>query len=67
MDADDPQLVELCTRVLGDAFHLMNRFDLPLHHEHRPASLRAAVFILDDRERERAQKIAENKGGNGAK
>jgi hypothetical protein len=46
----------------GDAFHLMNIFDLPLHHEYRPASLRAAVFILHDREWERAQKIAEKKG-----
>jgi hypothetical protein len=48
----------------------MDRFDLPLHHECRPAffrALRAAIFILDDRDRERAKKFAKKrKGRNGA-
>jgi hypothetical protein len=41
-------LPEFCTRVLGDAFHLMNRFDLPLHHV-QPAFFRALRAVHHDR------------------
>jgi len=53
-DEDDDVLpddvVSLLTRVLGDAFHVMDRIKVPMHHDYKPAffrAIRAAIFILN--------------------
>jgi hypothetical protein len=41
---------ELLTRVLGDAFHVMDRVKVPMHHDFKAAyfrALRGAIFILN--------------------
>lgn len=40
----------LLTRVLGDAFHVMDRIKVPMHHDFKPSffrAIRAAIFVLN--------------------
>ena len=40
----------LFSRILGDAFHVMDQVKVPLHHDFKPAffrALRAAIFIFN--------------------
>jgi hypothetical protein len=40
----------LFSRILGDAFHVMDRVKVPMHHDFKPAyfrALRAAIFIFN--------------------
>lgn len=53
-------------RVLGDAFHLMDRAKLPMHHEYKALffrSLRAAMFIMHREDVEEVKEVLKNKPG----
>ena len=55
----------LVTRVLGDAFHVMDRVKVPMHHDLKSAyfqALRAAIFFLDAGDMTRVKGILEKKG-----
>lgn len=52
--------------VLGDAFHLMDRAKLPMHHEYKALyfrSLRAAMFIMNKDDVDDVKAVLESKPG----
>lgn len=57
----------LLTRVLGDAFHVMDRIKVPMHHDFKPSffrAIRAAIFVLnpeDVRQLKAALRVTSNK------
>ena len=56
---------KLISRVLGDAFHLMDRMKVPMHHDFKAAyfqALRAAVFIMDAGDVERVKDVMKSNG-----
>jgi hypothetical protein len=70
MDADDPQLVELCTPVLGDVFHLMNAptchsiMNIDQHSSEPYVRLHSSLTTVTGNGHTR---LLKRKGGNGAK
>lgn len=55
----------LVTRVLGDAFHVMDRVKVPMNHELKAAyfqALRAAIFVMDAGDVARVKRVVEKKG-----
>jgi hypothetical protein len=58
---------QIVKRVLGDAFHFMDRIKVPTHHEYKAAylrTLRSAFFICDEHDLDLVKAVAR---GNGQK
>ena len=61
----DDEFTELVRRVLGDAFHFMDRVKVPVHHEWKAAyfaALRESIFIYDYRDKKLVENVLARKG-----
>jgi hypothetical protein len=62
---EEASILELISRILGDAFHAMDRVKVPMHHELKAAyfrALRGAFFIMDAGDARRVKHVLQQKG-----